>query len=405
MLQPVLVHFHATGPVQQDVGHALRVLFDQAMQQLCDLEAAHFGQRTDHAEIDHANAAVAQVDDVAGVRIGVEAAVLQHHLQHDVGTAPGQLTAVQPGRIDAGQIAAGNTVDEILDVQALAGPLPVHFGNQDVVAPLEVAGDALGVAAFGGEIQFAAQRYGELLDHFGRAVAAQVGQARFDDLGQPCQQAQVGFHHVTDARAAHLQHHLAAVMQARAMGLGQRGGGHRGFIEEGEHLRRRRAQVGFQLLADGRVRQRRYRVLQLGQLGNPFRWQQVDAGGQHLAQLDEGRAEILQGTAHAHRCGHAQHLLAFLVPVQQAARALEHGGQADAPDHVAEAVADQDGRDFLQPAQVTDGTQRLPHRCLLRFHTGPACHSWASMPCNAAATVCRRMASRSPSNWNSSARA
>ncbi|KAG0743548.1 hypothetical protein G6F24_016242 [Rhizopus arrhizus] len=157
MLQPVLIHLHPTGPVQQHVGHALRVLLDQPVQKLCDLEATHFRQRADHAEIDHADAPVAQVDDVAGVRVGVEASVLQHHLQHDVGAAPCEFAAVQPRCIDAGEVAAGDAVNEVLHVQALAGPLPVHAGNQDVAAALEIARDALGVAAFGSEIELAAQ--------------------------------------------------------------------------------------------------------------------------------------------------------------------------------------------------------------------------------------------------------
>ena len=405
MLQPVLVHFHAARPVQQHIGHALRVLFHQTMQQLRDLEAAHLRQGADHAEIDHTDAAIAQVDDVARVRIGVEAAVLQHHLQYDVGTAPGQFTAVEAGRIDTGQITPRNAVDEVLHVQAFAGPLPVHRRNQDVVPPFEVARDALGIAALRGEIQLAPQRHGELLHHLGGSVTAQVRQPGFDDLGQPCQQPQIGFNHVTDTRATHLQHHFAAIAQPRTVGLGQRSSGHRGFIKEGEHLRRRRTEIGLQLFADLLVGQCRDRVLQLGEFGDPVRRQQVDAGGEHLAQLHEGRPEILQGAAHAHRRGHPQHLLPLLVPVQQAAGTFQYRGQADAPHDVAEAVADQDGGDFLQPAKVTDGAQRLPHRCLLRLIAGAACHSWASIPCNAAATVCRRMASRSPSNWNSSARA
>ena len=157
LLQPRFVHLHATGPVQQDVGHLLGLLRDQAVQELGDLEAALFGNRADHAEIDHADPAVAQVDDVARVRVGVETAILEHHLEHDARPGPGQLHAVQAGCIDTGQVAAGNAINEVLHVEAFAGPPPVHVGNQDVVAALEVARDAFGIAAFGGKIQLAAQ--------------------------------------------------------------------------------------------------------------------------------------------------------------------------------------------------------------------------------------------------------
>ncbi len=364
LLQARFVHVAATGPVQQHVGDRLRLLPDQPVQQLRDLEAALFGDRTDHAEVDHADAAVTQVDDVARVRVGVETAVLQHHLQHDAGPGACKPDTVETGGIDAGQVAPGDAVDEVLHVEALAGPLPMHLGDQDVVAAGEVARDALGIAAFGGEVEFAPQRDLELLHHFGRAVALQIGQPRFDDVRQPCQQAQVGFDHLADAGAADLQHHRAAVVQGGPVGLGERRGRHRGFVQPGEDLMRRRAKVVFQLLADLRIRQGRYRVLQLGELGDPVRREQVDAGGQDLAEFDEGRAEVFHRPAHADRGGHAQDLLG-VVPVQQPAGAFEHVSQADPAHQVAEAVADQDRGDFLQAPQVTDGSQRFPHRCTL----------------------------------------
>ena len=142
----------------------------------------------------------------------MEAAVLQHHLQHDAGAAPGQFAPVQPGRIDTGKVTAGNAVDEVLHVQAFAGPLPVHAGDQDVVTTAEVARDAFGVTAFGGEIQFASQRHGELLHDLGRTIAAQVRQPRLDNLGQAGQQPQIGLDHIADAGPPDFQHHLTAIV-------------------------------------------------------------------------------------------------------------------------------------------------------------------------------------------------
>ena len=71
--------------------------------------------------------------------------------------------------------------------------------------------------------------------------------------------------------------------------------------------------------------------------------------------------------------------------------AVRSTGHADALDHVAEAVTHQHRGDFLQPAEVTDGGEGVPHQ---RASTVSA------SPRRAAATVCRRTASRSPSNWN-----
>ena len=271
------------------------------MQQLRHLLAAPLAHPADHAEVDHPDASVVQVEDVARVRVRVEQAVFQHHLEHDAGAGAGQLVAVQAGGVHRGQVASGNAVHEVLHVEPLAGPAPVDAGDGDALVVLEVLRDPLGVAALGGEIQLGAQRAGELLHHPGRPVTAQVGHLRLDDLRSPHHQPQVGLDHLADARPAHLEDHRAAVFQPGAVGLRQRRGRERPGFDAGEHLLRFAAQVFHQLRADFLPAEGRHRVLQLAQLGDPLGRQQVDAGGQHLAELDEGRAQFLQRLAEAHR--------------------------------------------------------------------------------------------------------
>src|SRR5690606_18585218 len=165
-LQARLVDVGAVpGPVHQHLGDRPRILVHQPVQQLHDLEATWLRDVPDHAEIDHADRAAGHVEDVPRVRVGVEEAVLQHHLEHDAGTGARQLHPVEPGGVDGGQVAAGNAVEAFLHVEPLAGPGPVDLRDDDVRATFEVARDALGVAAFGGEIEFAPQRGGELAQH------------------------------------------------------------------------------------------------------------------------------------------------------------------------------------------------------------------------------------------------
>ncbi len=197
------------------------------------------------------------------MRIGVEAAVLQHHLEHDAGPGTCKRLAVQTGRIDGEQIAPRNAIDKFLYVERLAGPLPVHRRHHHLRVVCEVGGDAFGVTPLGSEIQLAAQRDGELLHHLGGTIALEIRCAGFDDFGKPCQQAQVGIDGVADIGTADLQHHRRAIDQPRAMRLRQRCGRQRLFVQAREHALRLHAQRGNQLRADLLERQRRHGVLQL----------------------------------------------------------------------------------------------------------------------------------------------
>jgi hypothetical protein len=80
----------AAGPVQQHVGHRLRLAFHQAQQQAQQFLAPARRQPPDHAEVDEGDAVARQVEHVAGVRVGVEEAVLDDHLQHRLRAAAGQ---------------------------------------------------------------------------------------------------------------------------------------------------------------------------------------------------------------------------------------------------------------------------------------------------------------------------
>ena len=61
-----------------------------------------------------------------------------------------------------------------------------------------------------------------------------------------------------------------------------------------EQFHRRGAERLFQLRQQGLERYRRDFALQAFELGDPLRRQQIDAGGQYLPELDEGRAELVK---------------------------------------------------------------------------------------------------------------
>jgi hypothetical protein len=271
-------------------------------------------------------------------------------------------------------------------------PAASGTGGERVVVGVtgEVVGHAPATAALGGEIQLVAQRLGELAHHLVRAEGAQGGMLGFGRLRQPQHQAQVGLDHRADAGPAHLDDDLVAFVQPGPVHLRQRGGGQRRLVESREHLLGWASQVLGQLLADVGERDGAGVVLQPAEFGDPFRLEQVDPGGEHLSQLDECRAQLLQRAAHACRRGEVGVLLRVL-PAQRAAGALQAVGQAHAAHHVAEAVADQDRGDVVEPTEVAHRGHCLPqHQRSLPLVDGAAIIPSATLAARRASSSARR---------------
>ena len=101
----------------------------------------------------------------------MEDAVLHDHLEHGLGAPPGQQVAVEAGfgrqRI---QLPAGHAGNEFLHIDAFAGVLPEHARHHDVGQQGEVAGNALGAAAFARQVELAPQRACEFAHQLLRPV-------------------------------------------------------------------------------------------------------------------------------------------------------------------------------------------------------------------------------------------
>jgi hypothetical protein len=86
-------------PVQQHVGHRLRLALDQAQQQAAAVRRGGARQPPDHAEVDEGDAVAGQVEHVARVRVGVEEAVLDDHLQHRLRAARASSSRSSPSAV------------------------------------------------------------------------------------------------------------------------------------------------------------------------------------------------------------------------------------------------------------------------------------------------------------------
>src|SRR5437868_2043074 len=100
-------------------------------------------------------------------------------------------------------------------------------------------------------------------------------------------------------RAQHLDRNLAPVVEDGEMDL-RDGRARDGFLVEGkEHFRNFLSKRFFNLENCQARGERRHLVLQLGKLVGDVERQQVAARGEHLAELDEDRAERLERLAQA----------------------------------------------------------------------------------------------------------
>ena len=158
----------------------------------------------------------------------------------------------------------------------------------------EVLAQLLGGGGLHAQVHLDPHDVGEGAHRIDRLQAAVARLGALDQLGHPVEEVEVALEGQLDGRPQHLDRDLAAVGGDGEMDLGDRGGGDRRVVEAGEQRVDRLAELGL----DGAPRlgagEGRQVVLQLRQVGGDLFAQKIGAGRQRLAELDEGRAHLLQ---------------------------------------------------------------------------------------------------------------
>ena len=163
--------------------------------------------------------------------------------------------------------------------------------REDAPHPL----DARGLAA---EVELGLQRLRQVLDDRGGIDdLTQRGPGSTVLRGEHAEQAEVAGDLLTCARTLHLHHDALAGRQRRAVHLRDRTGGERLGLDALEHVVPRDAQLLLHHLDDLRLGERRHLVAQRGELVDVLRRHEVGTGGEHLPELAEGRAELLERLA------------------------------------------------------------------------------------------------------------
>ena len=132
------------------------------------------------------------------------------------------------------------------------------------------------------------------------------------------------------------------------MDLADRGGGDRLAVELEEEALDRLAELLLDHALDVLVRERAHVVLEPAELGDDVRRQDVRPHREELAELDEGRAELVEELAEV-LAALGRRALGELAAVAPAGQEV---GQLVALEEVAEAVPDGDLGDLRQPAEV-----------------------------------------------------
>src|SRR5690606_36673460 len=152
--------------------------------------------------------------------------------------------------------------------------------------------DLIDMRRFDLEVQLGPQVVGELTRQARDAELLRPCEARLGRPGQPSEYRKVPVYDPLQARTSDLDHALRAVLELGHMYLSDGGRPERGPRDGREDSARGASQLDAYLGLDRLASHGRYPRLQLRQLGQRGRGQQVGPGGQQLAELDEDATNL-----------------------------------------------------------------------------------------------------------------
>ena len=189
-------------------------------------------------------------------------------------------------------------VDDLVDhQQAAGGQLAVTARHADSPVGLDDLAHADDVARLLAEVELVAEGAGDLIGERGQVddplQAPRARRPPDDHL----EQGEVVGDHLLRLGTLDLHDHPMAVGHPGAMHLGDGAGGERLRVDVGEHVLPRHRQLALHHRHDLGLRHLRHVGLQRGELGDVLRGHQVRPRGEDLAELAEGRPELLERLA------------------------------------------------------------------------------------------------------------
>ena len=303
-----------------------------------------FVEPADHAEIQQADRAVRQHDEISRVRIAVVEAVVKDHLQVHLGAVAGDLAEVDVRHLPHGRVGQLRAVEPFHRQHAAGRQLGIQPRDADVRRAGEVAGELLQVAGLAGEVELAAHDAAELGHRRLRPVRLQLGQL-LGQLREAGQDVEIDFHAAADAGVLHLHDDVVAASAAVRGGPGRSTPRPAASCRSRQTARRAACRAPFR---SSRARLRRRRTARsVCSFCSSCGERHADLVGpraEDLAQLDERRPELFERQPNARFA--AQVGERFAVAVLEEAL---HERQVEPADPTGQAVLAED-REDLAPA-------------------------------------------------------
>src|SRR5262249_11240896 len=206
------------------------------------------------------------------------------------------LCRAEGGEVDVRELGA---LEQLERKHPLPRIRPVDPRDLDLGIAREVAAEDLGVARLGPVVELRADRPRELVDDLFRVDEVERAYPLLGKTGGLVEQRDVRLDLARRVRPLHLDRNALAVGQQRVVDLADRGSGCRSLVELEEGLLDRQAELFADDSLDLSERNWPDVVLELLQLDDDVGWDDVRARGEELAELDEGRAELLEHLAQA----------------------------------------------------------------------------------------------------------
>ena len=281
-------------PLRQDVD-VLRGGVDEEPRQLRHVVVGELAGRAEVHEPDRAG--LVEHEDVRGMRVAVEEAVPEDHRHprlRDLVREIAPLVEGQRQRVDVGELRALEPLE-----RQHAGPRvrPVHLRHADVRLAGEVVVERLRVPPLEPVVELLADLPGELVDEPARIDEVERVHALLHEPRRLVEQREVGLDLARRARPLHLHGDLLAVRKRRAVHLADRRRRDGLAFEVEEEPLDRVAEVLDDHALGLLERERAHVVLEAAQLGDDVGRHDVRPRREQLAELHEGRAELVEQLA------------------------------------------------------------------------------------------------------------
>src|SRR5215204_1698121 len=264
--------------------------YEQAAQCLY-VAVAH---KAHHAEVEEGELSSLGEEEVSGMRVAVEEPVLKSHLEDRLRPHRRHAPTLGRGQEQGPDVEEAGPLDKLHRDDPLRGEVGVDFRDLHG-GPGEVGSEATGVLDLLLVVELAPDHTLELGNELLDVDKDPIPEPRIQERRQISHQREIRLHAPRSLRPLHLYRDLLATVQPRPVDLAdtRRPEPHR--VELGEYLLGRNSQLS--LYNGSRYLQghRCHLVLKLLELGEYALGDDVRAGTQELAELDERRSQIVQG--------------------------------------------------------------------------------------------------------------